>query len=258
MVSKVKVQDSKVKSATKKVVKKPTVGVEATKISTKSTLSVPTFDAKGAKKGTTLLPKEVFGAEVNEDLMAQAVRVYLANQRQGNAKTQGRSDVTLTRSKWYRQKGTGRARHHSKSAPIFVGGGVAHGPKNRDFSLKFPKKMKNNSVISALSQKARDGEIKVITGFSKIDGKTKNMDTAIKKITDDKKGTSKSLLITASKPKELENVYRAGSNIKNLEIQNANLLNTYEILKYKNLLLMKESLDVLAEMRGSAKQKIKR
>lgn len=229
------------KTATKKVVKEP---------STKAVLSVPTYDVKGAKHGTTPLPKGIFGADINKPLMAQAVRIYLANQRQGNAHTQGRSDVKLTKAKVYRQKGTGRARHGAKSAPIFVGGGLAHGPKTKDYSLKFPKKMKKNAIISALSLKAKEGEIKVLTGFTKIDGKTKSMNNALMKINEDKKGKTKSLIIASSKPKDLENLYRASKNIKNLEVLSANLINTYEILKYKNLLIMKESINVIEEMRG--------
>src|SRR3989344_8061779 len=99
----------------------------------RGSLNAPMYDVKGAKNGVYVLPKEVFGAKINQPLMAQAVRVYLANQRQGNAHTKSRGEITLTTAKWYRQKGTGRARHGAKSAPIFVGGGVAHGPKNKDY-----------------------------------------------------------------------------------------------------------------------------
>ena len=82
------------------------------------------------------LPKEIFDAKINNPLMAQAVRVYLANQRRGTLKTKSRGEVAISTRKIYRQKGTGRARHGAASAPIFVGGGIAFGPKPRDFSLK--------------------------------------------------------------------------------------------------------------------------
>ncbi|MBI2621881.1 MAG: 50S ribosomal protein L4 [Candidatus Levybacteria bacterium] len=204
------------------------------------------YDAKGAKHGTFALPREVFGAKINQPLMAQAVRVYLSNQRVGSANTKTRGEVSLTTAKWYRQKGTGRARHGAKSAPIFVGGGVAHGPRARDYSLALPKKMKKAALRSALSLKASAGEIKVLSGLTKIEPKTKNIAKIFAKVTDDKNQKKRILLITSEAQKDLENVYRAGRNIKNVEITAARLLNTYEVLKHKNLLFMKEAVEVLA------------
>ncbi len=235
--NKLKIKKEKLKIEKKETVRKAPVRPNA--------LSAPMYDAKGAKHGTLSLPKEVFGAKINNALMAQAVRVYLANQRQGNAHTKSRGEINLTTAKWYRQKGTGRARHGAKSAPIFVGGGVAHGPRKRDFSLSLPQKMRKAALYSALSLKASAGEIKVLSGLSKIEPKTKIMAEVIEKITDDKKAKSKVLLITSAFPKEPENVYRAGRNIGNMEILNAKLLNTYEVLKYKNLIFMKESIEFL-------------
>jgi large subunit ribosomal protein L4 len=207
-----------------------------------ASLSAPVFDAKGAKAGTVALPKEVFGAKINMPLMAQAVRVYLANQRKGTLSTKTRGEVHGSTRKIYRQKGTGRARHGGVRAPIFVGGGVAFGPKPRDFSLSFPKKMKKAALLSALSLKAKDGEIKVLSGLMKIEPKTKNMDVIIKKVSGDKKNKQKVLLVTAG---DLDNVKRAGRNIRNLEVSDAKLLSTYQVLKNKELYFMKESLDIL-------------
>lgn len=215
-------------------------------------ISVPMFDSKGAKNGTFDLPSEIFGAKINDAVMAQAVRVYLANQRQGNAHTKSRGEISLTKAKWFRQKGTGRARHGAQSAPIFVGGGVAHGPRKHDFTLSMPQKMRKAALISALSQKAKDGEITVVSGFTNIEPKTKIMNQALSKIMDDKSGKKKVLIVTSGVPKELPNVYQAGRNIKNVNIISANLINTYEILKHKNLLLMKESVEILAG--GAAKK----
>src|SRR5579884_516617 len=107
-----------------------TTRVTAGKESTKSTeLTAVVVGITGKSAGNITLPKEIFGAKVNPQLMSQAVRVYLANQRQGNAATKTRGEINMTTAKWYRQKGTGRARHGAKSAPIFVKGGVAHGPQ---------------------------------------------------------------------------------------------------------------------------------
>lgn len=230
---------------------KPKVNVQKSaakkQTSKKATLNVPMYDFKGAKNGTHALPKEIFGAKINDQLMAQAVRVYLANQRQGNAHTKSRSEIKLTTGKWFRQKGTGRARHGAKSAPIFVGGGLAHGPKKNDYSLSFPKKMRKAALLSALSQKASDGEVIVISGLSKIEPKTKIMNQTLTKITADDKSKKKVLLVTNGASKDLPNVFRAGGNIKNLDLLSFELLNTYEVLRHKHLLLMKESVEKLSE-----------
>ncbi len=204
-------------------------------------LSVPLFDSKGLKAGVVSLPEDVFGVKINKPLMAQAVRVYLANQRQGTHSTKTRGEVNLSTRKIYKQKGTGRARHGAASAPIFVKGGVAFGPKPRDYSLKLPQKMKKAALYSALSQKVKDGDVIVVSGLSKIEPKTKFMDVLVKKISNGRK----SLLVTSSDPKDLESVYRAGRNLKNLEMSQARLLNTYEVLKYKNVIFMKESLEAI-------------
>jgi large subunit ribosomal protein L4 len=105
-------------------------------------LKITVVGVDGASMGNMTLPEAVFGAKPNKALIAQAVRVYLANQRQGNASTKTRGEVIGTTKKIYRQKGTGRARHGAAKAPIFVGGGIAHGPHPHDFSMDFPKKMK--------------------------------------------------------------------------------------------------------------------
>ncbi len=217
-------------------------------------ISVPMYDSKGAKSGSFALPREIFGAKINSVLMAQAVRVYLANQRQGNASTKTRGEVRGSTKKIYRQKGTGGARHGSKRAPIFVKGGINFGPKPRDYSLNLPQKMRRAALISALSQKAKGGEIKVLSGLVKIEPKTKGMAILIKKVTDDKKRKDRVLLVTSANPKELSNVYKAGRNIENVEILNAKLLNTYEVLKHKNLLFMKESVEVLSAPSNGVKR----
>lgn len=247
--SKEQVANSKTKAVRKTAAVEATVSVRST-VKTAG-LSAPMFDVKGAKNGTFALPKEVFGVKINNALMAQAVRVYLANQRLGTAVTQTRGEVTGSTKKIYRQKGTGGARHGGKRAPIFVKGGTAHGPKLRDFSLNMPQKMKKAALLSALSQRATDGDIKILSGVTKIEAKTKNMFQLVSKVTEDKKGKNRVLLITSANPKDIPNVYQASRNIKNVEIINAKLLNVYEVLKHKNLLFMKESVEALAG--GSAK-----
>jgi large subunit ribosomal protein L4 len=152
-VTKPKVVIKKAAAIKKTVVVKKAIVKEAPK---ETGLKLSVYDLKGAIAESLTLPKEIFGAKINNSLMAQAVRVYLANQRRGTLKTKSRGEVAISTRKIYRQKGTGRARHGAKSAPIFVGGGIAFGPKPRDFSMKLNQNMRRVALFSALSAKLRD------------------------------------------------------------------------------------------------------
>src|SRR3990172_10626024 len=132
---------------------------EVRKKNVKAGLTLPVYGVDGKEKTPADLQKEIFSVEVNPRLLAQYVRVYLANQRQGNASTKTRGEVTGSTRKIYRQKGTGNARHGSIKAPIFVGGGITFGPKPRDYSLKMNKKQKTLALFSSLTVKANDKEI---------------------------------------------------------------------------------------------------
>jgi large subunit ribosomal protein L4 len=245
----------------KKVVKsakavKPTKKVAAEKVVAKELpketgLKLSVYNLKGESAGTIELPKEIFGATVNKGLVAQAVRVFLANQRRGTLKTKSRGEVNISTRKIYKQKGTGRARHGAASAPIFVGGGIAFGPKQRDFSLKLSQKMKQKALISALSSKIKEGEILIVDGLEKIEPKTKKMADVLfslglnKKIMNSKKQT---LLVVPTLDKNgSENVSKAGRNIEGLIINGASLLNTYQVLNNRRIIFMKEALTNLKE-----------
>lgn len=235
----------KVIKASVKPVKK--VAVEAKVLVSKPTktvsLNVSVFDAKGKVAGKTELPSEIFNAKINDSLMSQAVRVYLANQRQGTSKTQNRGEVDRTTKKIYQQKGTGRARHGSRRAPIFVGGGRVFGPTPRDLSLNISKKMKTLALFSALSSKLKDQEIKIVKGLETIAPKTKLMAEVLENL--EIKKTAKVLLIMPKAGTESQNVYRAARNIEGLEILSANALNAYKVLDNALILLMKDSIDSL-------------
>ena len=198
-----------------------------------------------------MLPSEIFGAKINDSLMSQAVRVYLANQRQGTVKTKDRGEVNKTTKKIYQQKGTGRARHGSKRAPIFVGGGLAFGPRPRDFSLNLSKKMKTLALFSALSSKLKDNEIKIVKGLETVIPKTKIMAGVLKSLGIEDK---RILLVMPKAGKESESVYRASRNIEGVEILSANTLNAYRVLDNKLVLLMKDSIDVIKDtfMKGKS------
>src|SRR3989344_7204583 len=114
-------------------------------------LTVPVYEISGKEKGSLSLPKEAFSVDVNKALLAQAVRVYQSNQRQGTASTKTRGEVVGSTRKIYRQKGTGRARHGDIKAPIFVGGGVAHGPKSANYRKSISQKMRRIALLGALS-----------------------------------------------------------------------------------------------------------
>src|SRR3990170_7427665 len=123
------------------------------------------YSAKGTRKGSTNLPKSFIEKE-NLALLSQAVRVYEDRKHPGLSKVKTRGEVTASTRKIYRQKGTGGARHGAISAPIFVGGGIAHGPKGVKRILSLPKKMRKKALISSLNWKLKDSELFVIDGFT--------------------------------------------------------------------------------------------
>jgi large subunit ribosomal protein L4 len=225
-------------AATKKTVVKAAAAKE-------TGLKQSVYDVKGKVAESINLPAEIFGVKINKTLMTQAVRVYLANQRRGTLSTKSRGEVKISTRKIYRQKGTGRARHGAKSAPIFVGGGIAFGPKPRDFSLKLNQNMKRVALFSALTSKLKDGEIKVVTGLEKIEPKTKKMVDVIDKL--ELNGKNAQVLLIMPSGNENVNIVKAGRNIKGITVTSANLINTYEVLVNKRILFMKSSIDSLKE-----------
>ena len=237
-----------VKVAAKVSVKKAKIEAKTAvlKVKKETGLNASVFDLKGKVDGHIQLPQEIFGAKINDSLMSQAVRVYMANQRQGTVKTKDRGEVNRTTKKVYQQKGTGRARHGSRRAHIFVGGGLAFGPKPRDLSLSISKKMKTLALFSALSSKLKDNEIKIIKGLEVISPKTKLMAQVLKNLGITK--ASRVLLVMPKAGKESENVYRASRNIEGIEILSANSLNTYKVLDNTLILLMKDSVDSLSNI----------
>jgi len=211
----------------------------STKSAAKKSLSLDVHGVDGKVSGKVSVPAEMFGDKVNKTLLAQAVRVYMANQRQGNASTKTRGEVDGSSRKIYRQKGTGKARHGSLRAPIFVKGGVVHGPRPRDFGLLLPTKMKRKALFSALSAKVEAREVTIVDGFEAMTPKTKVFVGILDKLgmNDTKR---KVLLVTDSKA---EKVKRAGGNVPGISFAGATRLNAYEVLKSKKLVIMKEALE---------------
>ena len=235
----------------KKPVAKETVKAEVTIAApakatekTYAAISVDVIGVDGKPAGKVSLPGEMFGEKFNKALIAQAVRVYLANQRQGNASTKTRGEVDGSTAKIYRQKGTGRARHGSKRAPIFVKGGVVFGPKPRDFSLALPQKMKRKALFSALSGKVKDKEVTVIDGLSSLAPKTKVFTEMLQK-TGIASKKQKLLFVTAGKDVAL--IMRSGRNVQGVNFLAAKQINTYSVLGANRLVVMKEAIDEMKE-----------
>lgn len=203
------------------------------KVSRVESLTAPLIDVTGKKVGQIKLPQSLFDAKITRRLLAQSVRVYLANQRGGTASTKTRGEVEGSTRKIYRQKGTGRARHGSIRAPIFVGGGTIFGPQPRDYRLRLTTKMKRAALASALTIQWQAGKIVVVSGLAELKPKTKLMVAALTAIG----ATGRSLLVTNS----AQNVIRAAQNLAKLTLLSAKNLNSYAVLAAVKIVLMKEA-----------------
>src|SRR5271169_2713086 len=137
--------------------------------------SVDIVDLNNAKVGSIELADAVFGAEINESLLYEAVRQYTAGQRSGTASTKTRHEVSGSGKKLWKQKGTGRARVGSIRSPLWRHGGTTHGPQPRSYAYRLPRKMQLGALRSALSAKLRDGELRVVREFAIPEAKAKQM-----------------------------------------------------------------------------------
>lgn len=180
----------------------------------------------------------VFAAKVNQFLLAQAVRVYIANEHQGTSSAQTRSDVTRTKKKWFKQKGTGNARHGARSANIFVGGGAAHGPKQEQhLTLTLSKQQKKKALISALSLRVED--VLVCNAVSKLEGKTKDAKKLLDKISPE----SKKIVIVMDEISDLS--FRSLRNIPEIKTIEARRLNALDVVDTQQLIMTKTAVKVL-------------
>lgn len=189
---------------------------------------------------TSTRESAIFDQAANPTLVSQAVRVYLANQRAGLAKTKTRGEVDLTKKKMYKQKHTGGARHGAQSAPIFVGGGVTHGPRgNQNWTLTLSKKMRQVALKTALGMQASQDKIIVVDGIEKIQGKTKEMVTLLRQL----ELTNVPTLLVAEGMSEI--LDRATRNIENLFVCLASDLTTYYVMRAGKIIFTPTSLDQL-------------
>lgn len=203
------------------------------------------YNLKNEKVGTMNLPDGIFGAKWNAVLVKQVLDAQQANARSPWAHTKDRSEVRGGGKKPWRQKGTGRARHASIRSPLWVGGGVSHGPRNeRDYSEKVNKKMKRIAVFSVLSKKMKDGEVKVFEDFSIEAPKTKTLALTLRGLLAMKKYAKRYDVAFITNGNN-ENILRASSNLTKAKTLPADSLNVYDIMNHKNLFIEKAAVETI-------------
>ncbi len=192
--------------------------------------TVDVVDLNNQKVGQIDLADEVFGAEVNEALLYEAVRQYQAGLRAGTHKTKVRSEVAGSGKKLWKQKGTGRARVGSVRSPLWRHGGTMHGPQPRDYSYKLPRKMLLGALRSALSAKVRDGELKVVQAFQLDDHKTKNAMGALAKLE-----AGRTVLVVDNG--ENRNLALGIRNLQGVTLMPTREVNPYHLLGHRSVLM---------------------
>lgn len=202
--------------------------------------SVEIVDLTNTAVGSIELADSVFGAEVNEALLYEAVRQYTAARRSGSAATKTRHEVAGSGKKLWKQKGTGRARMGSIRSPLWRHGGTVHGPQPRSYEYKLPRKMLLGALRSALSAKLRDGELRVVRAFGLADHKTRNMLTVLGKL-----NAKKTVLLV--EVGENTNLDRASRNLKGVKLVPTRDVSVYDLLKHEEVLLTESAAKRLSE-----------
>ena len=197
-------------------------------------MKINVIDLKGEKLEELNLSDKVFGIEPNKEIVKQYVRVYRANQRQGNASTKTRAEVSGGGKKPWAQKHTGKARAGSNRSPIWVHGGVAFGPKPKSWKLDLSKSAKELAMKSALSQKAKEKKITILDKVNFKKPSTKEFAKGLEKI----KIAGKILFVWKDKD---ENLVRSTRNIPNLIVAFSGSLGAYDVLDAKNIIFMKSA-----------------
>jgi len=201
---------------------------------------VMVFSSKGVKKQSINFPKR-FMETNNLPLLAQAIRVYEDRKHFGLAKKKTRGEVSLSTKKVWKQKGTGRARHGARSAPIFVGGGLAHGPRGKKRELVLPKKIRRKALKIALSNKVKDNAVVFVDSISGIK-KTKEASVLIEKVTKALKKESKKTRISFILSEENRKIAKLVKNIHNLRVYMFKNLNAHNVYFGGILLIDKDIL----------------
>jgi len=198
------------------------------------------YSIEGKELKTIALSDTVFGCEVSEGSIYNAIRNELANRRVGTACTKNRHEVRGSGAKPWRQKGTGRARAGHKRSPLWVGGGVVFGPKPRDYSYTLPRKIKRLAFRSILSMKAGTENFKIVEDFTVESGRTKDLISVLTKLVDNKK----TVIILKDDDAMIR---RAGSNIPSVSFLAYNRLKAHELFYGKNVLVLESAAEKLNE-----------
>ena len=198
------------------------------------------LDKKGKNVGEVTLSDDVFGVTPNEDVLTRYLRILTHNQRQGTSKVKTRGEVSGGGKKPWRQKKTGRARHGSTRSPLWVGGGITHGPTPKSWTLIFPRKMRTLAIKSALSYQFINNKALIVDKFELKEPKTKALVDLLSSLKVDRKV----LLVT----KDAEPIIlKSAKNLPNIRISFAGNLNGHEILKSHNIIFTKEAVLALEE-----------
>jgi len=213
------------------------------------------FDQKGKEAGKMELPKEVFGMKWNANLVHQVITSMMSNARPNVADTKGRGEVQGGGKKPWRQKGTGRARHGSSRSPIWIGGGVTHGPSSeKNYKKKINKKMKGKALATVLSAKFRDGEVILLNDLQLAAPKVKlaaemlsSLAKSFEKI-NYKKGSRAIIAL----PELDENIKKSFKNIKSVVVEEVRNLNPLSLMNYKYVVLVKPE-DGIKQLTARAK-----
>jgi len=204
-------------------------------------MELKVLDLQGNQTSTVQVNDSIFGAKVNHTLLAQYIRVFRANARQGTSSTKTRGEVSGGGKKPWKQKGTGRARTGSIRSPIWVGGGITHGPKPKSWNLSLPKKMKKLALISALSFQTQKDGIKVLDSLILNSEKTKDLDQVLKTLNSNEK-SPKTLIVTGQNNSV---VRKTAQNLPNARVSMVQNLNTMDVLSAQCVVMEKEAVEYL-------------
>jgi len=204
------------------------------------------YDRQGEKIGQVEVSDDLFATPCNPDLLHQAVVLVEDQMRRSPASTLSRSEVKLTKAKWYRQKGTGRARHGAQSAPIFVGGGVAHGPRGVRRPLRMNRRMKRRALAGALTQKVHEGAVMVVDEITMDEISTK----AFVAMLEDLEAEGRILMLLGPEEARDEKLYKSGRNIQQLVMREAPHINARDVIWAQTIIITQAGLQALTG-RGS-------
>lgn len=202
---------------------------------------VALYDMSGTQIGELELSDKVFGIEPNKAVMYDFVKMQLANKRVGTSSSKTRAEVSGGGKKPWRQKGTGRARVGSSRNPVWTGGGIAFGPKPRDYSYRLPRKVRRLAMKSALSSKVLDNHIIVIDELKFEEPQTKLMVQTLQSLPSGKK----TLVVTADSD---PNVMKSARNIPGVKPLRVDFINVYDLLKYDTLLITRDAVAIVEEV----------